>query len=192
LDDTRKRFLLDKKLWRAVQSTIMSVTNSYSRTYSLNTVVSDLMALTKVISEPGTSEPLQRAATLVLIQLLAPVAPATAEECWSRLQPPTDDASKSGEGLSVFDHPFPTTDETHDLLAPDTQICAVQINGKTKFATEMSIPDKELTGKELERWIVREIMATAEGQNRLTGPMDISRAKKVIVVRGGKTVNFVI
>ena len=183
----------DKKLWRAVQSTIMSVTDSYSSTYSLNTVVSDLMALTKVISEPGTFVPLQRAATMVLIQLLAPIAPATAEECWSRLS-----LSKSGVaesyGPSVFDHPFPEEDGTFELLAPKAQTCAVQVNGKLKFTTEIPVPDERLEGKELEIWIVGEILGTEEGKRRLVGPMgiDIGMAKKVIVVRGGKTVNFVL
>ncbi|KAG0648614.1 Leucyl-tRNA synthetase [Hyphodiscus hymeniophilus] len=195
LVDARKMLKSDKKLWRAVQSAIMSVTESYSSTYSLNIVISDLMSLTKTISETECFTPLQRFATIVLIQLLAPIAPATAEECWSRINP-TNNAGELLRGKavanSVFDLGFPEIDGTYDLLAPDTQTCAVQINGKLRFTVEIPIPDGQLGPKELETWMVSRIMGTEEGQKRLVGPMDVSRAKKVIVVRGGKTVNFVI
>lgn len=84
----------------------MSVTESYSHTYSLNTVVSDLMALTNLITEVGNLHKveskgekshmirnqeellLQRSATLALVQMMAPITPAFAEECWSRLHLP--------------------------------------------------------------------------------------------------------
>ena len=100
-------FELNKKLWRAVQSTIMSITVSYSNTYSLNTVVSDLMALTKLMTEvTNTNETeskgqktfairtedmlLERCAAMALVQMMAPIAPAFADHCWSLLnQPPT-------------------------------------------------------------------------------------------------------
>lgn len=191
LDFMPKQLEVDKKLWRAVQSTIMSVTNSYSSTYSLNKVVSDLMALTKSICEDGPCVLLQRAATMVLIQLLAPIAPATAEECWSRLHPLSSSAPESWRA-SIFDHPFPETDGTFELLAPETQTCAVQVNGKLKFTVEMPVPDERLEGRELQTWMVGQIMGTDEGKRRLVGPMDVGKAKKVIVVRGGKTVNFVL
>lgn len=67
----------------------------------------------------------------------------------------------------------------------------MQVNGKLRFTAEIPFPDEALKGKELETWIVGEILGTAEGKNRLVGPMDVSKAKKVIVVRGGKLVNFV-
>jgi leucyl-tRNA synthetase len=184
LAEASKLLESDKRLWRTVQSTIKSVTNSYSSTYSLNTVVSDLMALTKVVSQFEYSVPLQRLATMVLVQLLAPIAPATAEECWSRL-------NSRPSRASIFAHPFPTADETLDLLASQTQTCAVQVNGKLKFAAAIALPDRRLRGKDLETWIVREILGTEEGKTKLVGPLDVRRARRVVVVRGGKTVNFV-
>ena len=65
------------------------------------------MALTKLITEVGNVHEieskgvkwhvirneeellLQRSATLALIQMMAPITPAFAEECWSRLYPPS-------------------------------------------------------------------------------------------------------
>lgn len=50
-----------------------------------------------------------------------------------------------------------------------------------------------MKGKELETWIVQEILGADEWKNsQVSGKLDISKAQKVIVVRGGKTVNFVL
>jgi leucyl-tRNA synthetase len=60
---------------------------------------------------------------------------------------------------------------------------------------EISALPANLKGKELERWIVKEILDTKEGKERLQGGQsmsDIRKATKVIVVKGGKTVNFVV
>jgi leucyl-tRNA synthetase len=60
---------------------------------------------------------------------------------------------------------------------------------------EIPAPPANLTGKELEKWIVKEILDTKEGKERLQGGQsmsDIRKATKVIVVKGGKTVNFVV
>jgi leucyl-tRNA synthetase len=60
---------------------------------------------------------------------------------------------------------------------------------------EISALPANLKGKELEKWIVKEILDTKEGKERLQGGQsmsDIRKATKVIVVKGGKTVNFVV
>ena len=50
-----------------------------------------------------------------------------------------------------------------------------------------------MKGKELETWIVQEILATQEWKNSpVSGKLEIAKAKKVIVVRSGKTVNLVL
>jgi leucyl-tRNA synthetase len=228
----------DKALWRSVQRTIANVTAAYSETYSLNTVVSDLMTLTNAILEhakqdghttfkhpsrenslPVYVQPtlsLTRHATMALLKMMAPITPAFAEECWAktggmkmRTIPIITKLSqyfgktvfrKSPESsLSIFDDPFPVEDGTFDMLASETQTCAVQINGKLKFAVKIPIPPERLTGPNLEIWIKKEILETKEGNTRLTGRMekgkksvDIRQAKKVIVVKRGKTVNFLL
>jgi leucyl-tRNA synthetase len=223
-----KLFNEDKKLWRAVQLTISNVTESYEKTHSLNTVVSDLMALTNTIIDHGnfaikdeetkdwgTDKFITYHATLELLKMMAPITPAFAEECWAilherlpsawvitlaklanRLRPRTILYPKSDEsGKSIFDEPFPTTDGTFEMLAPDTQSCAVQVNGRLRLVVEIPAPRANLTGKELEKWIVKEILDTKEGKERLQGGQsvpDIRKATKVIVVKGGKTVNFVV
>jgi leucyl-tRNA synthetase len=227
-----KLFDEDKKLWRTVQLTISNVTESYGKTHSLNTVVSDLMALTNTIIDHGnfvikdeevrdwrTDKFITYHATLELIKMMAPITPAFAEECWTILhdrQPPVWRVMLAKLlnrirpqavtyprfevlGKSVFDEPFPTTDGTFEMLAPGTQSCAVQVNGRLRLVVEIPAMPANLQGKELEKWIVQEILNTEDGRKRLRGGsekgkplVDIRKATKVIVVKGGKTVNFVL
>ncbi|KAH9208627.1 leucyl-tRNA synthetase [Leptodontidium sp. 2 PMI_412] len=246
-------FEKDKKLWRSVQATLSSVTESYGQTHSLNTIVSDLMTLTNTISEYNefnlgsesvtVQKPDYRLAlhsTKVLIQMMAPITPAFAEECWRLLHP--EDQSLGHQLLmkvfrassvvmqqasvlylsilskifqkpmrgtvpllivrpdrppvgSVFDSPFPTVDGTFSMLAPTTQTCVVQVNGKMRCAVKISIPEPGLSRPNLEAWLKKEILGTIEGREKLMGKggkgVDIRKAKKVIVIKDGKTVNFV-
>ncbi|KAN0102549.1 leucyl-tRNA synthetase [Hyaloscypha variabilis] len=222
----------DKKLWRAVQLTIANVTESYGKSHSLNTVVSDLMALTNTIIDQRTftiksgeshswrtDNYITYHSVLELLKMMAPITPAFAEECWSmlhprppnalirllcrilnRLKPYTIVLPKAGKhGESIFDQPFPTTDGTFEMLAPSKQSCAVQVNGRLRLVVQIPALPTNLKGKELEKWIVKEILDTSEGKRKLRGgsekgkPLsDIRKATKVIVVHGGKTVNFVV
>ncbi|KAI1004214.1 Leucine--tRNA ligase [Podosphaera aphanis] len=229
-----------KELWRSVQSTIVKVTKSYSITYSLNTVVSDLMSLTnKVLETPllkqkGEASSMRRmiiyCSLQELIKMMAPITPVFAENCWALLQP--EDLPESqvhadtsavpcrghsagtrhqrlGLTGSVFSQRFPSLDGTLEILTPKTQNCAVQINGRLRVVVEIPTIPEDLTDRTTEQWITDEILSTAQGKAKLTsrqgskdcgqraqknGPsdLDIRRAKKIIVVKGGKTVNYVL
>ncbi|KAK3403514.1 leucine--tRNA ligase precursor, mitochondrial [Sordaria brevicollis] len=183
-------------IWREVQRTISSVTASYNKVYTLNTVPSDLMSLTNLICSPSNCDvasPLvKREAVSALIRMMAPVVPAFAEECWATLYP---------NSASLFDAKneqarFPVPDGTEGLLKSRKQTCAVQLNGKTKFAVEIGTPPAGLLEKnaeeKLREFIVAEVLRTEEGRQKLEGRgVDVSKAKKVIVVRGGKLLNVV-
>lgn len=173
----------DAAVWREVQKTIDSVTASYEKVYALNTVVSDLMILTNT-----TSSHLSKASTVVLkdalstlIRMAAPITPAFAEECWTQLYP----GSRSVFGEANF----PVTDGTLGILQPRKQNCAVQVNGKLKLVVEIPTAPDGMEGGELRDWVVGEVMKT-EGAKAKLG--DVSSAKTVRVVRGGKLVNFVL
>lgn len=196
--DSELRILQDRssnanQLWREVQRAIIDVTGSYNNGYSLNTVVSDLMSLTNTIinASKGQEVPtaLTYSSTAALLKMMAPIVPAFAEECWTMMP---------GSTTSIFEQQFPRPDGTYDMLAPRTQPCSVQVNGKLKFVVELPLPDQNLSTKDLEGWIITEILRTPEGKARLTcvggkkGAVDVRTAKKVIVVRGGKTINFVV
>jgi len=221
---------LNKKLWRAVQQTILNVTESYSKTYSLNTVISDLMTLTNTLIET-TSTPVKpgalrfqavntavyadinRAATLALLKMMAPITPAFCEQMWhlmnldihfpkrnlygylsSRLfsgKLPYSTNVVRTHARSIFNEPFPEPDGTFAMLAPQTVKCAVQVNGKLRCAVDVPIPDDNLRGDDLQVFMVTAILETAEGKV-LAGKVNLKNAKKIVVVRGGKTVNFVV
>ncbi|KAF7941145.1 hypothetical protein EAE99_000782 [Botrytis elliptica] len=205
----------DIKLWRAVQQSITNITEAYSETHSLNTIVSDLMSLTNLIIETTEANKVSRetshtnviaglqnenwveehsglieiAATRILLQLMAPITPAFAEECWS--------ISHGGvETLSIFETKFPEPDGSINWLLPETQKCAVQVNGKLRFAIDIPIPEEGMDKVELQRWVVDKVLQSEEGMRRFgeeEGQVDVARrSKRVVVVGRGKTVNFVV
>lgn len=197
----------DKALWRQVQTTIQDVTESYSKTFALNTVVSDLMTLTNAIqdhqstlpsstipssqhsiSNLSTSQIISHYSTTTLLKLLAPIAPAICEELWESLY-----RSTSSSTPSIHLPPFPIPDSSLPFLSPKTQTCAIQINGKVKHTIELPIMGKETKREEMENYIMEEIQKDDEARARLIeGRWDIRNAKKIIVVGGGKVVNFVV
>ncbi|KAF2811815.1 leucyl-tRNA synthetase, partial [Mytilinidion resinicola] len=193
-------------LWLKTQSTIARVTDSYSNTHTLNTVVSDLMSLTNTIwdtqSDSRLSCTLQYLSLTSLLRMLAPIAPAFAEECWERLHKlvARDQVYQRDHPLhapgqverlsyvrSIFSFGFPIHDPQIGKLINRTQNCAVMIDGRLKFTTEIPMPPASLTspidegeeGKgsskttvqafvrqtdELRAWVVDTIRETAEGK----------------------------
>lgn len=171
-------------LWREVQRTIDSVTASYQTVYSLNTVISDLMRLTNSIAAKSDALNEIRCASLsALIRMLAPVAPAFTSECWQLLG-----ATKPLFSGSVR---FPAPDGTLQLMKPRTQVCAVQVNGKVRVAVDIPMPEDTVKDEDLKDWIVDRVLET-DGASKLGDAAKIRSAKKIIVVRRGKVVNFVL
>ena len=90
-----------------------------------NVAVAGLYELTNALSAalpkggPGTSAAIAEA-TSILVQLLAPMMPHLAEECWQRL----------GNHTLVADAPWPLAEAA--LLIDDTVTIAVQVNGKRR------------------------------------------------------------
>lgn len=190
-----------RKLRKTIQMTIVSVTHSYGKTHSLNTVVSDLMGLTNAIVEYSLLEEHHKdsfywlglaRAWESLIKMMAPITPAFSEECWELLHVHRDPRLPLG---SVFDGEFPVQDGTLDspgFYEEATQMCAVQVNGKLRLAIEIPVPPQGMDGENLKTWIVEEIYKTRDGKAKFVGAMNVKKAKKVIVVKGGKTINFVL
>ncbi|KAA8636402.1 hypothetical protein SMACR_02658 [Sordaria macrospora] len=195
-------------VWREVQRTISSVTTSYNKVYTLNTVISDLMSLTNLIINPSSSSStaasadahplIKHEAVSALIRLMAPIAPAFAEECWSTLYPNGTTSLFNPQNNEQAAARFPVTDGTEAILKSRKQTCAVQLNGKTKFVVEIGTPPAGLLEKgkdaeeKLREFIVGEVLRTEEGRAKLEGRgVDVNKAKKVIVVRGGRLLNVV-
>ncbi|ROW02955.1 hypothetical protein VSDG_01891 [Cytospora chrysosperma] len=179
-----KQWDIDTAIWRGVQRTIMSVTDSYQRVNSLNTIISDLMVLTNtIISNVGGNPAVRAHAVSALVRMLAPVAPAFASECWQLLG--------TNEPLFSSSVRFPVPDGTLPLMKEREQPCAVQINGKVRAVVDIPIPPEGMARGEMEAWIVDQITKKAE-VTKLPAAADLRAAKKTIVVKNGKVVNFVL
>jgi leucyl-tRNA synthetase len=100
-----------------------------------------------------------REATGILVQLVAPMMPHLAEQCWERL----------GYNTLVTDAPWPLADAT--LLVDDTIVIAVQVNGKRR--AELSVA-RDMPPKALE--------AAALALEPVVKALDGKAPKKVIVV----------
>ena len=186
------------KLWLSVQQTINSTTDSFSKSFSLNTVISDLTKLTNDIisfSSDATFSPtvLQHSCSAFL-RMLAPVAPAFAEECWELLDPSGIDCDKSRNPRSIFAQEFPTLDGSLDAVQNKKERCAVQENGRLRFATHIARPHASLLDEphkaELEKWVLTQLEASEEGKVWMTRIKERSW-KRIVIAKGGRTVNFV-
>jgi leucyl-tRNA synthetase len=172
----------------SVHRTTASVNMALSETHALNTCISDLMQLTNALSthEPDNVSPVvQYYALNNLLRLLTPFTPAFSAECWERLH----DHMEGVQDVFCQEYPKPVAEEQ---LAPKTQTCAVMENGKLRFAVDVSIPNESLQGRgdEFTHWILDELNNTEKGSKWL-GEKEDREWKRIIVVKGGKTVNFV-
>lgn len=180
------------KLWIQVQKTIKSVTVSLSTTFALNTVISDLMELSNALIAPIRYRPawqVEYQSWSIFLRLLAPVAPAFAEECWERVHALCK--SVASPKLSIFHERWPEEDGMLPILENRGQTCSVQENGKFRFAVDIERPPEglheaaDLQG--LKDWAVEQIGRTEPGKRFLEGRV----FEAMHVARKGKTVNFV-
>lgn len=206
----------EKKFWIKTQRIIASVTESYSQTHSLNTIISDLMTLTKTIESrsktSGITPYLLWYSTAHLIRMIAPIAPGVAEEAWYSLTRICHQnlAIVESTHRPLVNHPtvfaagFPLADLAVINRLTDTFKCVVQVDGKRKFEVEI---EKNSSGNNT-RFVLDQLLQTEPGKEWLsmeTGKIwRLSSSKKphpthevvpddwkVIVVNDGKVVNLV-
>ncbi|KAJ1975053.1 Leucyl-tRNA synthetase, mitochondrial [Dimargaris xerosporica] len=188
----------DRKIYHLTHQTIQQVTQDMTKHHAFNTAIAGLIKLTNALvqhvqqwspsSPPSSGFVLIVAHALAqLLRLMAPMAPCTAEELWSRLITPASGNTIYDPATSVFSQPWPQLDP-HALQDPTT-VCVVQINGKTRFKTAIAT---ELLGNEAQLIpllqadpsYVKWTMDRTSGQSKAV--------LKTIVVQGGKLVNFII
>lgn len=167
----------DKELWAKTQRTIASVTESYSKSYSLNTTVSDLMILTNTINEtPQTSVAtsyLKWYSLAHLVRMAAPIAPGVAEESWHLLSGTTEldkmDQTHDETSRSVFAAGFPVADLDIIPRITDTAKLVVQVDGKRKFTVEIEKLDEQtsMTQEEIARLVLEQLLMTDDGKQWL-------------------------
>jgi len=104
---------------RAIHGAVKKVGEDIER-FQFNTAISTLMSFLNLVK--GSTRETKK----VFVQLIAPLAPHFAEECWSLL---------ACEG-SVFDAGWPTYDEKY--LVTDSFELVIQINGKVRAKMQAS------------------------------------------------------
>ncbi|KAF2015342.1 leucyl-tRNA synthetase [Aaosphaeria arxii CBS 175.79] len=207
----------EQVLWIKIHEIIASVTTSYSETYSLNTIISDLMTMTNLIWDTERSSPaafhLKYLATSHLLRMLAPIAPAVAEEGWEILQRhlPTSHSLSSSKTPSVFDAGFPRADRDIASLLRPRITCVFQVDSKIKFRTDIEQPESTIPATRtdlLASKILPEILATESGKEWLApekgkvwrASWTSERHEKfpgipsdwnIVIVGGGKLVNLI-
>ena len=194
----------EQDLLKSLNTTLDSLTHALDETFALNTVVSTLMEFSNDVSTATTgphdlSEQVARYVLGELVKLMAPITPAFAEECWERLHLPLKPPPGGFTQVeSVFDVGWPSPVDAQLLSdgegRPRRLKCAVQVNGKVKFTCELEAKGVQATEEEdEEEWFKKKIGQCAEGKKWFGEGQRFAMGsvKRVIIVGGGKVVNFV-
>ena len=191
------------KLYLKTERTISSLTTALADTHSLNTCISDLMTLTNELTSTKhpLPPPLLYHTTTTLIKLLAPFAPAFAEESWeilhSNLFPPSKSSASSS---SLFDHYWPEAENLCKLeewaKSNLAQACAIMENGKLRMVLDFEPLPEGLGRSERLAWAMEQMDGCDAGREWLRRKKKEEQEgnkgwSKIIVVDGGKAVNFV-
>jgi leucyl-tRNA synthetase len=140
------------------------VTNELAELH-YNTAIAALMELVNALREQNCSE---HAVVSELVQMIAPLAPHFAEECWERL----------GHPASVFDSAWPAFDDA--LTLSDDITVVVQVNGKVRGTLVVARDAVEASVRTL-----------AERDENVQRHLDGKTIRKVVYV-AGRLVNFVV
>jgi leucyl-tRNA synthetase len=123
----------------------------------------------------------QRLFVETLVKLIAPTAPAFADECWKAIL----ESKKVNSPLStIFDTAWPEVDDAIFDIA-DVK-CAVQVDGKTKFVVD--IPGTVVDNTDQ---IVKLVVGTPDGKTWLANTLATTEPQRIVVAPGGRVINFV-
>ncbi|KAK8161282.1 leucyl-tRNA synthetase [Phyllosticta citrichinensis] len=206
------------------QQTIKKIATSFESTLSLNTVISDLTKFTNSLHEEDPSafestadrsgNPIFRdpqgvnlletnfcqryyEAVQSLLIMLAPIAPAFAEECYEQLvnSPPYRMYNKHGQRQtfpgSIFVESFPSySDELIAALSRRDMPVGIAIEGHVRMQVRVLAPDLALLAMKtrpqveaLKNYVIEQVLKTKEGQ-RLIGPGRIYDINDPATVQG--------
>ncbi len=160
----------ERKLRRVAHKTIKKATEDMERLH-FNTMLASLMELTNYLSkirEEGTvAASLWRENIVILLLLLAPVAPHLAEELWVRM----------GQPYSIHTRRWPEWDEK--WVQKEEFTLVVQINGKLRDKMQVSVSVTEAEARQM-----------AFGRQRVKDYLREKEVAKVIYIPG-RLVNVV-
>lgn len=184
-----------------LQSTISSITKTFEQDlYSLNTTVSDLTKFTNFLAETkleNMSPWLAHICISSLLQMLAPIAPAFAEQRWEDLRTASN-RNRFHRISSVFEQEWPSTEmkpgltaRFEALTANATAKCTVHINGKPRFSIDVPASAMKAAKEAVESTLVKTAAETEEGKYWFTEKNHWDARKRIIVAKGGTMLNIV-
>ncbi|KAF9128486.1 hypothetical protein BGW39_005019 [Mortierella sp. 14UC] len=207
----------ERELWRSLNHTVKELTTSFQNTYAFNTSIAFLIKLTNQLSSvtPASSttgsqvEPSSKKAKKVqaevspelyqhtaeaLVKMLSPLAPAFGEECWETLQSRVSKTSSpvtAGTTPSVFSESWPAFHES--ALKEDKIVCGIQVNGKSRFNIEYDVSELPQNRAGQEQFL-RDLVYKHEKADKWLKDENgqVRGVKKMIVIKGGKLVSFVL
>ncbi|KAI9893589.1 MAG: Leucyl-tRNA synthetase, mitochondrial [Vezdaea aestivalis] len=205
----------EARLLDVVNRSVSTITEGLGgkKGWPLNTIVSELMILTNVVSDAakGTNgieslfeggdgkamvggEVLHHSAQ-TLLRLMAPITPVLAAECWERLHVPPILTKGGLSGIGNVDDAWPEVWEEKAVArvavgSKELVKIAIQVNGRLKFVVEVEKPGEAVDTK---AWYRDQCWSTAEGVKWLEKMQRGKERewKRIVVVGNGKVVNFV-
>lgn len=156
--------VLDKDLLKKNLHKLIKKVGTDIEIFHFNTAVSSFMEFLNFVVKNGIDAKSKK----VLVQLIAPLAPHLAEECWEVL----------GGKFSVVDSEWPEYDNA--LTIDDTVKIGVQVNGKVRGEVEIS---KDASKEEA--------LAAARSQENVVKYLTEGKVVKEIYVPG-KIIGFVV
>lgn len=139
----------EEELWTDVQNKIKSITSALHENFGLNTLISDYMKLTRTIAaaekDKQISDRVFYASAEILVKLISPVVPASAEECWETFL-----NAKDQKWTSVFAQSWP---QAMEKPQSDKTTYPVMINGKRRLEVKAN---KDASEDELMQLIHRD------------------------------------
>ena len=152
-----------KAVEKVLHKTIKAVTEDLQR-FSFNTAISRLMECTNAMYSMGTT----KAYVSIAVQLIAPIAPFMADECWQLL----------GNDQSVHQSQWPRYDGS--LVTDDTITVVCQVNGKVRDKLQV---ERDANQEQVE--------ALVNQSEKLQGYLNAGTVRKIIYVKN-KLISFVV
>ncbi len=157
----------DEALLRAMHKAIHEVTVGVD-SFGFNTSIAKLYGFTNTLAKSKAGAAAKKEAAKTLAQLMSPMTPHLAEECWRIL---------GGEDL-IAKAAWPVADEK--MMVDETVTMPIQINGKRR--AEISVA-KDMAKEEVEKLVLE--------HEAVVKALDGGQPKKLIVVPG-RIVNVVV
>lgn len=185
------------RLREASRDAISRITTTLESSLSLNTIVSDLQKMSNALEkgiEDNCSSLLVQKTLSCLLRMLAPICPGVAQECWHTLF-----TAGAEQEEYVASATWPQLSEIGPILdaskSPGVPLfkSAIQTDGKLRAVLDLeTLPISVYASEEAKQKDVLAAIRKSPGGLELVEKYGLNLARRTVVIKGGKTINFVI